>query len=535
MPSPRSAAPTPSSVSRGNSGYAPRTRSSTGSYQPPSNPSSGRYVPRSSDRGTSSTITRSVGGPVSSNPRTPNNSNDNRVTTTRTPRTTTSNTSDRYAPTRRDTPSSIRSSGRYQPSDQTGAVTRAPRTGSPKSTVRSGVSAPSSNRVVRSAPRTTVKGLAPVSVPRTGGIIPNAVPRLASPRLAAPRLSSPRLGSTRLGAGGFIGNVGFRSNGWGSVGCNTGLWNGYWGYGRSNLYCGIGGWGGGWGFNNWGGGWGFGNWGGGWGFGNWGCSPFSWTIASYRTNFWNNCYRNCYWSNWSIPNALPSNYWWYPTTTYCPTYLYVPSSVIVEEEAALPAAEPLILSVVDRARSADTARNAVKDISKSNPEMLATQYVELGDFYFKNDRFDAAAEAYGKARKHAPEDASVHFVLADAVFANGDYHYAAFLIAEAVRLDPAIVTADVDKRAFYSDEKLFETQLEALQSYCSEKPYDAWAQLVLGYNLRFSDRPTRSVAAFRRVLELDSGNPTARAFLTDLVPALRTDAPAASATEMSDR
>jgi tetratricopeptide (TPR) repeat protein len=109
------------------------------------------------------------------------------------------------------------------------------------------------------------------------------------------------------------------------------------------------------------------------------------------------------------------------------------------------------------------------------------------------------------------------------VFANGDYHYAAFLIAEAVRLDPAIVTAEVDKRDFYGERKTFDNQMDALQKYCTDKPYDAWAQLVLGYNMRFSDRPTRAVAAFRRVLELDRDNPTARAFLADLVPALRTD------------
>jgi DNA-binding SARP family transcriptional activator len=110
----------------------------------------------------------------------------------------------------------------------------------------------------------------------------------------------------------------------------------------------------------------------------------------------------------------------------------------------------------------------------------------------------------------------VHFVLADAVFASGDYHYAAFLIAEAVRLDPAIVTAVTDKRAFYTETKDFDAQMEALQRYITDKPYDAWAQLVLAYNLRFSDRPTAAIAAFRRVQELDPGNPTAKAFLDDL-------------------
>ncbi|MEC7726547.1 MAG: hypothetical protein VYD05_13590, partial [Planctomycetota bacterium] len=79
-----------------------------------------------------------------------------------------------------------------------------------------------------------------------------------------------------------------------------------------------------------------------------------------------------------------------------------------------------------------------------------------------------------------------------------------------------------DKRTFYGRVAEFEAQLDALQRYCADKPYDAWAQLLLGYNLRFSDRPTRAIASFRRVLELDRDNAAARAFLTEL------EAPAAA-------
>ena len=203
----------------------------------------------------------------------------------------------------------------------------------------------------------------------------------------------------------------------------------------------------------------------------------------------------------------------------------MPGSVVINEEL-----EPYeeVLSAVDTARAAEVPEVAEVAVKKTTPETLAVNYIELGDFYFENDRFDAATEAYAKAREYAPDDASVHFVLADATFANGDYHYAAFLISEAVRLDPTIVTSTVDKRTFYSDPKLFETQLEALQAYCAAKPYDAWAQLVLGYNLRFSDRPTRSIAAFRRVMQLDVNNPPASAFLRDLLPPAKADEKAAS-------
>jgi hypothetical protein len=90
----------------------------------------------------------------------------------------------------------------------------------------------------------------------------------------------------------------------------------------------------------------------------------------------------------------------------------------------------------------------------------------------------------------------------------GDYHYAAFLIAEGLRLDPALASADTDKRTFYSDVKVFEAQVAGARgNYLEKKPYDAQAHLVRGYNLRFSGQPAGAQAAFRRVLEIAARQP----------------------------
>ena len=149
---------------------------------------------------------------------------------------------------------------------------------------------------------------------------------------------------------------------------------------------------------------------------------------------------------------------------------------------------------------------------------LAAKYVELGRFYFAAGRFTEAAEAYGRARTYAPDEAVLHFELADAAFAMGDYSSAAFLIAEAVRLDPKLVGATADKRDYYGDPKLFTEQMASLERYLHGKPYDAQAHLVYGYNLRFSGQPEAAIAAFRRVLEITPENRTALAFLAVLEP-----------------
>lgn len=260
-----------------------------------------------------------------------------------------------------------------------------------------------------------------------------------------------------------------------------------------------------------------------------GCGPFGWSVSlwypwwSWCSSYWNSCYSDCWYSSWSHPYCGAASYWWYPSTTYCPVYLSVPGSVVVESgEGEPPAAQPAsgetIVAGGHVAGSASSPEVPAADAGGGEADSLAKKYVELGDFYFKAGRFLDAADSYGRARTYAPNDASVHFVMADAAFATGDYHFAAFLISEAVRLDPNIVSAEADKRLFYGDAKDFDTQMAELERYLEAKPYDAQAQLVRGYNLRFSGRSTDAIAAFQRVLEIAPDNRVAQAFLAALQP-----------------
>jgi hypothetical protein len=87
------------------------------------------------------------------------------------------------------------------------------------------------------------------------------------------------------------------------------------------------------------------------------------------------------------------------------------------------------------------------------------------------------------------------------------------MIRQGLELDPELATVIVDKRSFYGDDKLFATQLDTLRRYTLEKPYDAAALLVLGYNLRFSKDDEGAERAFGRVLEIDPKSSAAQLFL----------------------
>lgn len=216
------------------------------------------------------------------------------------------------------------------------------------------------------------------------------------------------------------------------------------------------------------------------GFGYWG---------SYYADYWYHHYRY---------HPYRFLYWWCPDYYYyqVPVFVYPLDSVAVYGD-----------TVVEPADTADTKEEA------PTVESIIANHVKLGDFYFREGKYDKAAESYLRALAYAPEDASIHFILADALFGMGDYHYAAFIISKALRLDPEMAKAAADKRDFYRDPKEFAKQLETLRKYINKKPYDSAAHLVMGYNLYFSGEPALAKKAFERVLEVSPDNQAARLFL----------------------
>ncbi|MGE3174395.1 MAG: tetratricopeptide repeat protein [Planctomycetota bacterium] len=224
-----------------------------------------------------------------------------------------------------------------------------------------------------------------------------------------------------------------------------------------------------------------------WGWSSW----YSWHC--HRRHHWYSSYGPRWWDPWCHTYATPI--WYYPG------YVSTHSTVVIQDDADYADSEVIVASSAPR---------------ELTPAERAGELLDLGDFYFREGRFRQAADTYAEARSLVPEDATIHFALADAVFALGDYHFAAFLIGEALRLDPELARAETDKRVLYGDPKVFERQMKTLIRYLDDKPYDAMAHLVLGYNLKFSKMPAEAELAFRRVLEIDPASTAAQLFLRAL-------------------
>lgn len=236
----------------------------------------------------------------------------------------------------------------------------------------------------------------------------------------------------------------------------------------------------------WGYGWSWGFW---WG---WGCYPYSWFSHPFAPAYW--------WWYGCWPYGIG---YWYPyaySSYYAPPVYY--STVIYE--TAEPAAETV--EVVEQAAaepeyvgegvatSTDQAR--LDRLLRSGPDSAARasgQYLTLGDRAFREGRYADAVHFYARAVEFAPQEAVLYLVLADGLFATGDYHYGAFALRKALELDPTLAHSGIDKHEFYVDPREFDAQLAQLESYLADRPGDDDARLMLAANYLFGGRPAAAV------------------------------------------
>jgi len=226
----------------------------------------------------------------------------------------------------------------------------------------------------------------------------------------------------------------------------------------------------------------------GWNNNNW-CGGFSWCGSTWSCWWAWPWYWSCYypWWFWSTSAYYYPSYAYYPAAT---TIVYPePEYVYVQEQASQPVGE----AVVNEAAPAGQPGTALS--------LAAQRYLELGDRAFREGRYTDAVQFYAKAVEFAPDQGALYLVLADALFAAGDYHYGAYAIRRALELDPSLIETTVDKHGFYPDPGSFDQQLTTLERYLADHGTDRDARLVLGLNYLFASRPKDAV----RTIELGTG------------------------------
>ena len=234
-------------------------------------------------------------------------------------------------------------------------------------------------------------------------------------------------------------------------------------------------WHGGWGHHwgwwpswSWHGGWGisYGSWCGWYGWYGWYRSPLYYRYYGYGP-WWNDAY-------------------------YAPTV--VTSTIHTTEIVEVPVVQE-VQAPVNQGLIAGAEVGSPAEV-QSALQRAAVEYLSLGDRAFAEERYGDAVRHYARAVECSPKDPVLHLVLSDALFATGDYHYAAHCLRRALELQPDLLDVEFDKRNFYGDPSGFDHHLLLLEGYLADHVLDDDARLLLGANYLFGGNPDSTVTLF---------------------------------------
>ncbi len=221
--------------------------------------------------------------------------------------------------------------------------------------------------------------------------------------------------------------------------------------------------------------------------------------------YWNTCWRGSWWWSWSFGWPYGSCWWYGPSygNSYWPygygysswgwcvspyaytSVIYVdsdPEVVYVERPADAPVADPSAGAPVQGAVP-KVAPEIKEGLEKSADEALAA-----GDTAFREGRFSDAVRHYARAVEFSPERGSLWLILSDALFATGDYHYAAYAFRRSIDLDATLLEMLVDKHGWYANPSEFDRHIAWAEAYLRDHVLDEDARLILAANYLFAKR-----------------------------------------------
>ncbi len=251
------------------------------------------------------------------------------------------------------------------------------------------------------------------------------------------------------------------------------------------------------------------------------CSPYSWwwwNGLSYAFPCWG--FGACYGG---------FGFWWgssycnYPYASYyCPPPAYY-TYVVYDTVDPQPVYEEVVVQEAPPADAVGEGTLETKPAPVPAPGETASSdalaraaghYLTLGDRAFRDGRYSDAVHFYAKAIEYSPNDGVLHLILSDALFATGDYHYAAYALRRAFELDPRLVDSTVDKHTFYSNPGEFDTQLMLLERYVQDHFVDDDARLLLAANYLFGGRADAAIEILESPFSVDvKESPTGRLLL----------------------
>jgi predicted Zn-dependent protease len=142
-----------------------------------------------------------------------------------------------------------------------------------------------------------------------------------------------------------------------------------------------------------------------------------------------------------------------------------------------------------------------------------------GEEAFGDLEYGRAAQRFRQAVRLRPAEARAHFLLAQALLAQGKYHAAHDAILAGLERDPAWPARPFRPLALYGDAVAeYPAQLAALRATRARHPDDPVLLFLWAYQLWFDGRKDEAVGVFRRALAAGAGREGVEKFLRTLPP-----------------
>jgi|GEM_PF-2886952 len=239
---------------------------------------------------------------------------------------------------------------------------------------------------------------------------------------------------------------------------------------------------------------------GGYGGGYWDPDASHWNGYGW---YWNTCWTGGWWWSWSFGWPYGSCWWSGPSyyNSYWPygygysswgwcvsPYAYTSVIYVDSDPEVVYVDRPVAAPVADPNAGAPGAIPKVAPAIKEGLEKSADEALAAGDTAFREGRFSDAVRHYARAVEFSPERGSLWLILSDALFATGDYHYAAYAFRRSIELDATLLEALVDKHGWYANPAEFDRHIAWAEAYLRDHVLDEDARLILAANYLFAKR-----------------------------------------------
>lgn len=257
-----------------------------------------------------------------------------------------------------------------------------------------------------------------------------------------------------------------------------------------------------WNNNHWHGGWGHNH---GWGWGGWGANRFFF----WPWFLWGG------WGGWGYPyygygyggyggyGYGGYGYGYQPVCTYTSYYSSYPDDygygAYAYDNSAYGDSAYDSTAVVDQGVAAQTATSAGQDAVAQT-----TDYAAQGEQDFRQGNYQSAIRSWQHAIVDDPTNGAITLLMAQALFATGEYDMAAGAVQRGLQMVPPEkwngVVANYEQ--LYGNIGDYTTQLRALEKARDGKPDNPAMRFLLGYHYGFLGYPKQAVRELNKAVEL---------------------------------